>query len=338
MPQVSVVIPVFRYDWELGRAIDSVLEQTFTDFEIVLVDNNATDAAREVVRKYAAAHPALIHCVHEPIQGNASARNRGIRNATAPFVALLDSDDLMMPTRLMRQVAILQESPGTVLAFSLVNRCSYDGKQIVEVGRRPRVPSWAHILRLNFCDPDLTSVMFRKDTAQAIGLFDEEFNPFWLEDTDFSLRMFQAGELTLINESLTTQRGHSDAEHGWRERNAYAWHALKNADRFFGKLREHYYLPTGQVTRRAFLQVRADWLRGSARPLFRTAHTANLGRHMLAEALRADPRDWRNWKQFLRSRLSYPTCAKLLKVPLVEAETPDWLNETFIDNIFKVDT
>ncbi len=314
MPLVSVVIPIFRYDWEFALAIESVLRQSFTEFEIIVVDNNATPAARKVAQEYASSHPQKVRVIHEPKQGNASARNRGITEAKAPLVAFLDSDDLMASTRLARQVQSLLDHPEAVFTYSAISYCSHDGAVLTEKHRRPRIPAWADILHIPFCDPDQTSMMFRKDAAIAIGLFDERLNPFWLEDTDFSFRMFRVGPFAYIDEPLTTMRSHSDAELSWRDRNAYPWHSLKNATLFFEKVRDAYYQPADPANHRRFMRARADWLRGSAKILFRAASGAEYGRMMLAAALRSDPTDWQNWKQFARSRLPYPLCAKLLKV------------------------
>lgn len=336
MPLVSVVIPIFRYDWEQAAAIDSVLRQTFTDFEIILVDNNATPEARATAQKYAAIHPKKVRLVREPQQGVASARNRGILETNAPLIAFLDSDDMMAPTRLASQVAALQAHSQAVLVHSAVAYCSYDGSTILEDCNVPRVPEWSAVLPSPFPNPIMPTIMVRRETALDAGLFDERFNPFWLEDLDFAFRVFTKGPFNYQDAPLTICRPHNDGELQWREKTDYSWHSIRNAVMFFQKVRDLYYRPTDKANHRNFLRAQAEWIRGNTKPLFLTKRTAAYGRIMYARALHADPMDWRNWKQFLRSRLPYPLCAKLLKVNPSQTEAPVWLDRRFIKTAFSL--
>lgn len=334
--KVSVVIPFFRYDWELGAALDSVLGQSANDYEVILVDNNASTSARAVAERYVRAHSKRVRIVCEPEQGNASARNAGVEAAAGEFVAFLDSDDLMAPNRLAEQVAALESNPNAVLAYSPVARCNYQGTEIIEANRAPKMPPWAKYLGIAYREPDATAIMVRRNSAIRAGLFDTRFNPFWQEDSDFCLRMFVAGPFVFLSDALTVQRRHSDDELRWRQKSDYDWHAVRNAGLFFTKLKALYYQVGDRENEQAFRRIRAEELRGIARSLFRLRDGVDLGRRLFADALMTYPQDYKNWKQFARSRLPFPVCSRLLKEQVGEGQLPPWLTADYIQEVFSL--
>ena len=116
-PSISVVIPCFRAGALLSEAVESVLAQTETDWELILVDNNASDETKEVISRFVRKYPDKIRSVLEPEQGSSSARNRGILEAQGPLVAFLDDDDRMYPDRLLLQKEALLNQGDAVLCF-----------------------------------------------------------------------------------------------------------------------------------------------------------------------------------------------------------------------------
>lgn len=112
-PRFSVVIPAYNREKLVGPTIDSVLAQTFTDYEIIVVDDGSTDGTPEVLRSYV----TKIRAVRQANQGPEVARDRGITMATGEYVALLDSDDLLWPHALETYDRIIRacHSPGLIL-------------------------------------------------------------------------------------------------------------------------------------------------------------------------------------------------------------------------------
>lgn len=108
IPRVSVVVPVYNKENYLRRAVDSVLCQTFGDFELVLVDDGSTDRSLEVARSYT---DPRVRVIHQANGGEGAARNRGIHEARAPMVALLDGDDQWAPTFLEQMMSLAAEYP-----------------------------------------------------------------------------------------------------------------------------------------------------------------------------------------------------------------------------------
>ncbi len=115
---VSIVIPAFNRASQLPRALDSVLAQTVSDWEIVLVDDGSTDATREVVARYRDRIGDRLRYVFQDNRGPGAARNRGIERARGRFVAFLDSDDEFLPKKLERQLALVSRCPDLGFVYS----------------------------------------------------------------------------------------------------------------------------------------------------------------------------------------------------------------------------
>ncbi len=111
MPQVSVVMPVYNGEMYLAEAIDSILEQTFADFELLVVDDGSTDESAAIVQACKERDSRIRFIQLARNVGMADARNRGVAAATGQYIAMMDSDDISLPQRLQKQVAFLQSRP-----------------------------------------------------------------------------------------------------------------------------------------------------------------------------------------------------------------------------------
>src|SRR4051794_36269759 len=117
-PLVSVVIPAFNRAFILPEALDSVLAQTFKDFELIVVDDGSTDDTEEVLRPYVERRG--VRFLPQANQGPAAARNRGIEAARGKYVAFLDSDDLWLPIKLSVQIPRMEAHPEAVMSYGNV--------------------------------------------------------------------------------------------------------------------------------------------------------------------------------------------------------------------------
>lgn len=108
MPHVSVIIPLYNKSRYIARALDSALDQTFRDIEVIVVDDGSTDDGPEIVGR---CEDARVRLIRQTNAGPGSARNRGIAQATGSCVAFLDADDEWLPTFLERTLRILEEDP-----------------------------------------------------------------------------------------------------------------------------------------------------------------------------------------------------------------------------------
>ena len=144
-PKVSVVIPTYNHQCYILAALDSVFAQTFTDFEIIVVNDGSPDNTAEVLRPLT--ESGRIRYIEQKNQGQSAARNRGISEAKGEFIALLDDDDIWPPDKLQWQVEELQNNPDTALVYGSVSfiddngECiqQYDAQGVKDV-RLARIP------------------------------------------------------------------------------------------------------------------------------------------------------------------------------------------------------
>ncbi len=185
---ISVVIPLYNKEKAIAATLQSVLAQTYTDYEVIVVDDGSTDASAEVVRSLMA-KSNKIRLIQKPNGGVCSARNRGIIEAKGYYIALLDGDDLWKPTFLEEQVVLIHDFPkagmwGVNTAF-LRNGKYYKWRQGMPDGYRGYVENYFSTRHNDlFCS---SSVVIRKDVFEKVGYFDERI---WTsEDIDMWYRI-----------------------------------------------------------------------------------------------------------------------------------------------------
>ena len=204
MPRISVLMPVFNTERYLREALSSVSSQSFTDFELVAIDDGSTDGSYGVLRDFAASEPRM-RVLSRPNAGLVRTRNDLIAEATGELIAWMDSDDISRPNRLERLLAILDANPDLICVGSDVERIGPDGKHL----GFERYPSTHAIIReqqLEGTGIRFPSTMQRRSAAVAIGGFRSDF-PIG-EDLDFLLRLGEAGGLANISEVLYAYRQH----------------------------------------------------------------------------------------------------------------------------------
>ena len=114
MPKVSVIIPTYQYDSFIGEAIDSVLAQTYKDYELIVVDDGSIDRTREIISKYG----SNINYIYQENKGLAAARNTGIRATKGEYLSFLDADDAWLPNKLEVEVEFLDTHPVVGMVYS----------------------------------------------------------------------------------------------------------------------------------------------------------------------------------------------------------------------------
>ncbi len=208
MVAVSAIIPVYNQERYLASAVDSVLGQSFRDFEVIVVDDGSTDRTPDVIASYG----DRIRAFRKPNGGVATALNLGIRQARGESVAWLSSDDLWEPRKLERQVEALRGNPKAGLVYTDVWVIDADGRVL----RRTPPPSnetGQQFLRalLRRCFVNGTSVLVRREVFDAVGLFDEKLQI--ATDYDMWLRIAQAGfEFVHLPEPLARYRVHPEQD------------------------------------------------------------------------------------------------------------------------------
>ncbi|HEX7976733.1 MAG TPA: glycosyltransferase [Anaerolineales bacterium] len=185
-PQVSVIIPAFNQCAYLGAAVQSVLDQTFTDWELVVVDDGSTDNTSEVAARFS---DPRIHVMRQVNKGLPGARNTGIAASSGEYLAFLDADDTYLPNKLEIQVAHLDKEPGVGLSYA--SRIEIDQQD--QPSWLVRAPEQTDLRRLVLGFPfTINDLLVRRTWVERVGGFDETFR-LHSEDRDFYLRLALAG-------------------------------------------------------------------------------------------------------------------------------------------------
>ena len=206
-PTVSVIIPTYNRAALLLEALESVLSQTFRDFEVIIVDDGSTDDTLACLMPYLS--DSRIQVITQTNGGPARARNRGIEASSGEFIALLDSDDLWLPEKLVKQVALLRDQPEIGLVYTDVIWIEADGRPMdpQPLNAARRFPTYFEdLLYENVIYGPGSSVVFRKSCLESIDLYDEALPP--VEDQDFFLRLSANFEFCFLPGELVLMRRH----------------------------------------------------------------------------------------------------------------------------------
>jgi hypothetical protein len=206
IPRVSVVMPVHNGGPYLEPAVDSILGQTFTDLELVIIDDGSTDSTAQVLRRYQMSDPRVrVH--HQEKTGLVVSLNRGCGEARAAYIARMDADDVAFPDRLMRQLELLDRHPQVALVGSAVVRIDEAGR---EIKRNICPTSHAEIVRAlaEYNCFTHSTVMLRADVLAAVGGYREAY--LHAEDYDLWLRLSERYELANLGDPLVYYRVYTD--------------------------------------------------------------------------------------------------------------------------------
>ena len=203
-PIVSVVIPTFNRAQVICRAIQSVIDQSFENYEIIVVDDGSTDNTADILKRKWNGSISVIRNTEN--NGGSYARNIGIRNSKGKYIALLDSDDEWLPTKLEKQIAFFEvcnPAVGVVYCLYFEKKDSYKKYYLnIEHGQ-------IHKTLLNGWCPSITSsVLIRNDVFKQGNLFDEDLTSF--QDYDLWIRIAKNWEFEVLREHLVINHQHQD--------------------------------------------------------------------------------------------------------------------------------
>jgi len=201
-PIVSVVLPVKNGAQYIGGAIDSILNQTFSDFELVIIDDGSDDATAKIVQNYT---DPRIRLVSQENQGVSKAANHGFALAKGKYITRHDHDDLSMPTRLEKQVRFLENHPecGLVGAWAQIWSGAVPTSRVHRHPTSPGEIAFALLFNAPFVN---ASCLFRKEVLEWSGGYTEDENRTPPEDYEFFSRIAQKFDLANLPEYLMIYR------------------------------------------------------------------------------------------------------------------------------------
>jgi glycosyltransferase involved in cell wall biosynthesis len=186
-PQVSVIIPTFNCAQYLPAAIDSVLAQTYPDFELIVIDDGSTDHTAEVLQAYG----DRVQAIRQTNQGVALARNHGIQQAQGEWIAFLDADDVLLPHKLAAQLELAAAHPEVGIIHSGWRRVDRQGQLLMVVEPWHQIPELTLESWLRWKPVLPSAMLFRRHWLEQAGGFDPRFPP--AEDTELILRLALMG-------------------------------------------------------------------------------------------------------------------------------------------------
>ncbi len=204
-PALSVILPVYNTERYLREAVDSILTQTFTDFELILIDDGSTDRSGDICREYAGRDPRIV-LIDRPNGGLVSALNEGIAKARAPLIARMDADDIAMPERFACQYAHMMKNPQIAVLGSAIRWIDETG-QITGLGLYPLIPAESKDALKRGCSVAHPAVIMRKSAVLKAGGYRTAF--IYAEDYDLWLRLVEQGhDISNLPQPLLKYRGH----------------------------------------------------------------------------------------------------------------------------------
>ena len=205
MPQITAILPTWnRAEW-LEKSIQSVLDQTFGDFELVVVDDASTDSTAEIIERYSGKIRTIVFSEN---RGVSAARNAAIKNSDSEWIAFLDSDDFWHPDKLQKQIAQTKMRPACPLHFT-DEIWIRNGVRVNPKKKHQKKEGWIFQPSLALCLMAPSTVILRRELYEVHGLFDESLPV--CEDYDLWLRLTAQHPVALLDEKLMTRHGgHAD--------------------------------------------------------------------------------------------------------------------------------
>jgi glycosyltransferase involved in cell wall biosynthesis len=206
LPSISVLMPVYNAERYVGEAVESILNQSFTDFEFIIINDGSTDRSLQILQHYAQ-QDDRIHLVSRENRGLVNTLNEGLALARTPLLARMDADDVAYPERFSVQKEFLDRNPNHLLIGSRVLIIDDDGDAICEMG--------SHFKHNDIVEGLLSrqgqliyhpSVMFRTKAVLDLGSYRNKYPH--VEDLDLFLRISEKGQIENFNSVLLKYREH----------------------------------------------------------------------------------------------------------------------------------
>lgn len=203
-PIVSVIVPTYNRAYCLKECLDAILQQKFSDLELIVVDDGSEDETPLLLESYK--KKAII--IRQENQGVSCARNTGISHAKGMYLAFCDSDDLWLPQKLQKQMALFKEEPSAVVCHT-DEIWIRNGVRVNPCKHHEKASGWIFEKSLELCLVSPSSVMMHRQFFEVVGNFDVSLPA--CEDYDLWLRSSQIFPFYFIHEPLIVKRGgHED--------------------------------------------------------------------------------------------------------------------------------
>ncbi|HBB89361.1 MAG TPA: hypothetical protein DC047_17290 [Blastocatellia bacterium] len=205
-PTVSIILPVYNGENYLRLAIDSVLKQTFQDYELIVVDDGSVDSTPAIARE----HGSRVRYVRQENTGVAGAFNHGLRLAAGRYISWLSHDDVFLPTKLERQVGVLESHGAPAVCYSDIEIIDGSGEVIEEqvIPEHDRQNALRHVLTGGGICSASYSVLYDRRCVEEVGAYDAAWP--YTQDADMLARFARRFPLIRVPEKLMQVREHDN--------------------------------------------------------------------------------------------------------------------------------
>ena len=225
-PLVSIVIPTYNRKHIISRAIDSVLNQTYDHFEILVVDDGSTDGTSEFLKNR---YKKTIRVIFQENQGASAARNKGIESARGKFVAFLDSDDQWLHTKLETQISFLEENPSVALLCARTYRADNPSKVNTYLSEAITGDLFSTLYTHSFVSTP--TVVVKKEVLEQVGGFDTRYVS--AEDFDLWLKITRVYNCAFLPDYVAiVNRGGDNLS---KDKITLHYHAISILKKYFDK-------------------------------------------------------------------------------------------------------
>lgn len=242
-PVISVIMPVYNTEKYLGQSIESILNQTYTNFEFLIFDDGSTDSSPDIIRKYAQLDQRIIPFFSNENIGYVEHLNTGIKQARGEFIARMDSDDIALLHRFDTQLKYLNEHPNIDIVGSGAILINEEGREL-RISHQETdsiLLKWALFFYNPFYHP---SLLIRKSYFSIAGMYDVKMQP--AEDRDMWLRGWFTSKFANIHQPLIKYRVHpksTSVEKQQLQASKSEYALLNHYGRFLGVNLETKYIP-----------------------------------------------------------------------------------------------
>lgn len=204
MPKVSVVVPAYNAEKYIQEAVDSILFQNFTDFELIIINDCSSDKTEEIIQSISDSR--IIYLKNDVNMGVAETLNRGLDIAQGKYIARMDADDISLGNRLKIQADMLDNHSELAVIGSNVE--SFNETDIISTGWSSTDPSQMKVDLFFSCGLAHPSVMMRRDVIKELGGYNPDYNG--LEDYELWCRVIEKYEITTLPDILLRYRIHGN--------------------------------------------------------------------------------------------------------------------------------
>jgi len=301
MPRVSVIIPAYNAADTIGQALESAFAQSFKDYEVVLVDDGSTDAIDAAIAPYR----DRIKLIRQRNRGISGAKNAGVAAASGDYLAFLDADDIWMPERLARTVAVLEADPRCVLVSGGATTIDKDGTPSVEYSIERAASVTPGLIEIVSGETEIkvSSVLIRREVFERVGGFDEAaFGRLRGGEGPYLYSLAsEHGTIRIVPEALVKYRAELTRNRMWMYEHGRRILIRKWRKRYGGKIRSA-----------LGIQIRT-WVRVWNQMGIAATERGNLkaARAAFRAALRLEPWRWRVRARMMRTYLPARMVARM---------------------------